>query len=101
MLLPRWFLVLNGVALLLMGGMLLSARLRQALGPRERGSAAEGILGASRTLVGVVWALCCCAAGAALLAMAAGYLPQPGQPRPSPAPGTDGGRRGPVFPTDR
>lgn len=66
---PRWFLLLNGVALLLMGCSLLIMRLRER--PLYR------------HLLGLVWALLCCGVGGALLLMAQGYLPQPGfTPRP-------------------
>ncbi len=61
---PRWFLLINGVALLLMGVALLSLRIRER--PLHR------------ALFGITWALMCCAAGITLLLMAQGYLAQPG-----------------------
>ena len=61
---PRWFLIINGVALLLMGCSLLFMRLRER--PLYR------------HLLGIVWALLCCGVGGALLLMAKGYLSQPG-----------------------
>jgi uncharacterized membrane protein len=80
---PRWFLILNGVALLLMGVVMLSARLRER--PFHR------------AMFGMVWALLCCAMGTALLLMATGYLEQPGMTKtPLPA-----GKRVPEFPTGK
>lgn len=61
---PRWFLILNGVALLLMGCSLFIMRLRERPLYRQ--------------LLGMFWALICCAVGGALLLMAQGYLSQPG-----------------------
>ena len=66
---PRWFLLVNGIGLLLMGVSLLFIRLRQRPFYRH--------------FMGIVWALVCCLAGGGLLLMAQGYLPQPGfTPRP-------------------
>lgn len=62
---PRWFLIINGVALLTMGLVLLPMRLRER--PLYR------------HFFGIVWAILCCLVGAALLAMAQGYLDVPGQ----------------------
>ncbi len=61
---PRWFLIVNGAALLLMGLSLLFIRLRER--PLYR------------HFMGIVWAIVCCAAGAGLLLMAKGFVPQPG-----------------------
>ncbi len=67
---PRWFLILNGVALLLMGSSLLVIRLRERPFYRH--------------LLGIVWALLCCLVGGGLLLMAKGYVAQPGgAPRPA------------------
>ena len=82
---PRWFLIVNGVALLCLGGTLLVVRIRQ-----------EGPWFAARKLFGLTWALLCVAVGGLLLAMAAGAVDQPGQPRRAPE-----RRHGPEFPTDR
>lgn len=76
---PRWFLIINGVALLTMGLVLLPMRLRER--PLYR------------HFFGIVWAILCCLVGAALLAMAQGYLDVPGQKT---EPGRDG-----VSPTGR
>ncbi|HMU39858.1 MAG TPA: hypothetical protein PKE31_12700 [Pseudomonadota bacterium] len=79
---PRWFLIVNGVGLLVMGVSLLAMRLRER--PLHR------------HVLGLVWAALCCAMGVVLLLMAQGHLPQPGidgTPRP---------RQTPIeFPTDR
>ena len=80
---PRWFLIINGVALLLLGLTLLAVRLRER--PLYR------------SLFGILWALLCCTVGSALLAMALGYLEQPGQ-RQNPPPHRP---RVPEFPTGR
>lgn len=69
--LPRWFLILNGMALLL-GVALVALRLREA-GPRW----------VVRHGAGFLWALLCIAVGLAQLLMAAGVLDQPGSSRPS------------------
>lgn len=68
---PRWFLILNGVALLVMGIAMMSARLRER--PFHR------------AMFGIVWALLCCAVGSALLMMATGHIEQPGM-RKTPLP---------------
>lgn len=62
---PRWFLIINGIALLTMGLVLLPMRLRER--PLYR------------HFFGIVWAILCCLVGSALLAMAQGYLDIPGQ----------------------
>jgi hypothetical protein len=62
---PRWFLLINGIALLTMGLVLLPMRLRER--PLYR------------HFFGIVWAILCCLVGAALIAMAQGYLDVPGQ----------------------
>jgi hypothetical protein len=83
---PRWFLLINGVGMLLLGGALVVVRFRQ-----------EGRWHSARKLFGMTWALLCVAVGAALLLMASGVIDQPGQarqPRHSP-------RATPEFPTDR
>jgi len=85
---PRWFLLLNGVALLIMGLVLLRMRLRER--PLHR------------HFFGIVWAVLCCLVGAGLLAMGQGYLdipggtPPPAKQKPSPT-----GLRGPDFPSGR
>ena len=84
---PRWFLIINGVALLCLGGALVVVRLRQ-----------EGSWHAARKLFGLTWALLCLAVGAALLLMASGVIDQPGQPG---QPRHPQGRPAPEFPTDR
>lgn len=66
---PRWFLILNGVALLLMGCSLLVLRLRERPFYRH--------------FLGIVWALLCCLVGGGLLFMAKGYVAQPGASRPA------------------
>lgn len=82
---PRWFLIINGVALLLMGVALLVGRLRQQDPWHSPGR-----------FLGFVWALLCCVVGAGLLLMSTGHLPQPGAGAPQQA-----RPRAPVFPTDR
>jgi hypothetical protein len=79
---PKWFLILNGIALLLMGIGLFSLRLRER--PLHR------------AMFGLLWALICCVVGGALLLMAQGYIEQPGLQKTAP-------RRPhiPEFPTDR
>ena len=85
---PRWFLLLNGVALLIMGLVLLRMRLRER--PLHR------------HFFGIVWAVLCCLVGAGFLAMGQGYLDIPGgtpfsvKQKPSPT-----GLRGPDFPSGR
>jgi hypothetical protein len=61
---PRWFLIVNGVALLVMGAGLLVLRLRER--PLYK------------HLLGLAWAVFCCVAGIVLLLMAQGHLSQPG-----------------------
>mgnify|MGYP000899839412 FL=1 len=65
---PRWFLIVNGVALLVMGVGLLVLRLRER--PLHK------------HVLGLVWASLCCAVGIALLLMAQGYINAPGGTRP-------------------
>ncbi len=85
---PRWFLILNGAALLTMGLVLLPMRLRER--PLHR------------HFFGIVWAVLCCLVGAALLAMGQGYLDVPGQsPAPPKSPSRTQGRTGPEFPSGR
>ena len=84
----RWFLIVNGIAMLLLGGTLLVVRLRQ-----------EDRWFAARKLFGAAWALTCLCVGAALLLMASGVIDQPGQPRRNGARPTE--RRTIEFPTDR
>lgn len=81
---PRWFLILNGVALLLMGLTMLSMRLRER--PLYKQT------------FGLTWALLCCAAGGALLLMAQGHVAQPGTP---PRPASERTTPGIEFPTER
>ena len=69
---PRWFLIINGVALLIMGVVLLVARLRER--PFHR------------AMFGIVWALLCCTVGGVLLMMATGYIEQPGMRKTPPPP---------------
>ena len=57
---PRWFLIVNGVALLVMGVGLLVLRLRER--PLYK------------HLLGLVWAVLCCAAGIVLLLIAQGHI---------------------------
>jgi hypothetical protein len=84
---PRWFLILNGVALLLMGISLLVIRLRER--PLYR------------HVLGITWALLCCAVGVALLLMGKGYLSQPGATPAKGAPAA-GRRAGDLeFPSGR
>ncbi len=66
---PRWFLIVNGVALLVMGASLLALRLRERPFYKH--------------VLGFVWALLCCAAGVVLLLMAQGHISQPGIERPT------------------
>jgi hypothetical protein len=80
---PRWFLILNGVALLLMGCSLLVLRLRER--PLYR------------HFFGIVWAILCCVVGILLLLMGKGYLAQPGATTP-PAGGLHRGSA-PEFPS--
>jgi hypothetical protein len=80
---PRWFLIINGVGLLVMGLALLSMRLRERPFHRH--------------MFGIVWALLCCAVGGGLLLMASGYIEQPGAPGPQAIPRS----KLPEFPTGR
>lgn len=113
MLLPRWFLIVNGLSLLLLGLTLLWVRVRAAgaqaepdeepgAGLRARPRVARvgvpALLLSSRSLLGVVWALLCCGAGGALLLMATGRVAQPGVRSLDPAAGR---RAAPIFPTER
>jgi len=79
---PRWFLLLNGVALAVMGAALLVMRLRER--PLHR------------HLFGIVWALLCLTVGVALFLMGQGYVAQPGE-KPAAPPRS----RIPEFPTGR
>ena len=79
---PRWFLIINGVALLIMGLVLLVGRLRER--PFHR------------AMFGIVWSLLCCAVGGALLMMALGYIEQPGTHKATPP-----RSHVPEFPTGR
>lgn len=93
MLIPRWFLLLNGVGLLIMGGMLLYGRLRE-----------DAPWSAPRRFFGLLWSLLCLCVGVALVLMGQGYLPQPGEGRPADRPARPvdprmGTKPGPVFPT--
>ena len=81
---PRWFLILNGVALLLMGLTMLSMRLRER--PLYKQT------------FGLAWAVLCCAAGGTLLLMAQGHVTQPGTETPRPP---QERTRGIEFPTGR
>jgi hypothetical protein len=72
---PRWFLYLQGFAMLIMGVALLGMR------PRKKGDS----LYKRYVNLGTMWALICCVVGAALLAMALGYLRWL-EPSPSAAP---------------
>ena len=84
---PRWFLIVNGGALLLMGLSLLVIRLRER--PLYR------------HFMGIVWAIVCCLAGVGLLLMAKGFVPQPGF-TPPPPPTKDLHRPGDLeFPSGR
>lgn len=64
---PRWFLIVNGVALLTMGVGLLALRLRER--PLYK------------HVLGLLWAALCCVAGVVLLLMAQGHIGQPGAER--------------------
>lgn len=85
MLLPRWFLLLNGAGLLCLALTMLLLKLRE-----------EGSLASTRKVLGLFWSLLCLAVAAALLLMAAGRLPQPGE-----RPAREAPRHAPIFPTDR
>ena len=69
---PRWFLLLNGVAMIIMGASLIVLRARER--PLYRHAA------------GFIWATLCIVVGGVLLMMAQGLLPQPGMPSPSDRP---------------
>lgn len=83
---PRWFLLLNGVALMIMGVSLTVLRLRER--PLYR------------HVAGFIWAALCLAVGVVLLLMAQGILPQPGMPGPNQRTPRPPGRAL-EFPTDR
>lgn len=65
---PRWFLLLNGAALIIMGISLTVLRLREK--PLYR------------HVAGFIWAGLCMVVGVLLLMMAQGVLRQPGMPDP-------------------
>lgn len=71
---PRWFLYLQGFAMVIMGVGLLAMR------PRRRGASFYE----RYVNLGTMWALLCCATGVFLLAMATGYVqwpaPEPAMP---------------------
>ena len=73
---PRWFIYLNGFAMLTLGVALLFTR------PRVRGDSLARRYGNFGTL----WALLCCVVGAVLLGFALGYLelPTPAPPAQTP-----------------
>lgn len=76
---PRWFLYLQGFAMLIMGVALIIQR------PRKPG---DGFYQRYVNL-GTMWAIFCCVVGAALLAMAMGYWTwPPSSPGPAPSPGS-------------
>lgn len=64
---PRWFLYLQGFAMLIMGTALLWLR------PRRRGDSFT----ARYLNLGTLWAITCLAVGVALLGMALGYWSWP------------------------
>jgi hypothetical protein len=68
---PRWFIYLNGFAMLILGVALIATR------PRKAGDS----LYKKYINLGTFWACLCCTVGGALLAMALGYWTWP--PRPS------------------
>ncbi len=88
MLLPRWFLLLNGVGLLLMGGAMVVMRLRGG----------GAVLRSPPKLIGLFWSLLCCGVGVALVLMSSGWLNQPGAAVPF---SSSKRRAEPVFPADR
>lgn len=64
---PRWFVYLNGFAMLILGVALVATR------PSRRGDSPY-----KRWInLGTLWACLCCTVGAALLAVALGYLRWP------------------------
>ena len=71
---PRWFLVINGVALLTMGVGLFVLRLRER--PLHK------------HVLGLVWALLCGVVGVVLLLMSQGHIRQPGIDTPARPPRT-------------
>jgi hypothetical protein len=73
---PKWFLYLQGVAMVIMGVGLLYTRPRPA-----DASFAKRYLN-----MGTLWALCCLAVGVALLTLAMGYWTWPLPFSPAPAP---------------
>jgi ABC-type Fe3+ transport system permease subunit len=75
---PRWFLYLNGFAMLLLGGALIATRPKRAgESPLQRWF---GLRGFWSTL----WSTLCLTVGVALLAMALGYWRGPMAPPPPP-----------------
>lgn len=73
---PRWFVYLNGFAMLTLGVALLLTR------PRRRGDS----LAKRYANFGTLWALLCCAVGAVLLGFALGYLSFPAPALPAHTP---------------
>ncbi len=71
---PRWFIYLNGFAMLILGVGLLATR------PRQPGDSFYKRF----VNFGTLWALLCCTVGAVLLATALGYLQLPGGAPPPP-----------------
>jgi uncharacterized membrane protein HdeD (DUF308 family) len=69
---PRWFLLLNGVAMIIMGVSLIVLRLRER--PLYR------------HVAGFIWAALCITVGGILLLMAQGLVRQPGMPGPGDRP---------------
>lgn len=71
---PRWFLYLQGFAMVIMGVSLLVLR------PRKKGDSFYQRF----VNIGTMWAIVCCVVGVALLSMALGYLDWTSAPAPRP-----------------
>ncbi len=71
---PRWFVYLNGFAMLILGVAQLATR------PHRRGDSFYKRF----VNFGTVWACLCCTVGVALLAWGLGWLQMPDGPPPAP-----------------